>query len=93
LMLETLQQYGFGKYVRSHAGYFVLLNIQHELKKPMSDIEFVRILKERHEVMATPGSLFGPAAKDYIRISFATEETDIQRGIAAIRECVDAQNL
>ncbi len=93
LMLETLKQHGFEKYVRSHAGYFVLLNIQHELKNPMSDIDFVRILRERHEVMVTPGSLFGPAANGYIRISFATEETNIQRGIAAIRECVDAQNL
>ena len=92
-MLETLQHYSFEKYVKSHAGYYVLLNIQHELKEPMSDIDFVRILKDRHEVMATPGSLFGPAAKGYIRISFATEETDIQHGVAAIRECVDAQNL
>jgi aspartate/methionine/tyrosine aminotransferase len=93
LMLETLEQHGFKKYIRSKAGYFILLDIQHELNKPMTDKEFARILKERHEVIVTPGSHFGPAAKGYIRISFASEESDIQKGIAVIRECVDAQNL
>ncbi|MEA2077511.1 MAG: pyridoxal phosphate-dependent aminotransferase [Candidatus Marinimicrobia bacterium] len=93
LMLETLEQHGFTQFVRSKAGYFILLNIKHELKNPISDTDFVRILKERHEVIVTPGSLFGSAAKGYIRISFATEETNIQKGIAAIRECINAQNL
>ncbi len=93
LMFETLEQHGFSKYVKSKAGYFIFLDIQHELKNKISDSDFVRILRERHEVIVTPGSLFGPSAKGYIRISFATEESNIQKGIVAIRECIDAQNL
>lgn len=93
LMLETLNNHGFKKYVIPQAGYFVLMDIQGELKKSMSDRDFARILKDRHEVIVTPGSLFGSAARGYIRISFAIEESDIQKGVAAIRECIDAQNL
>ena len=93
LMLETLQHHGLKNYVKPNAGYFILLNIHDELKNKISDTDFVKILRERHEVLATPGSQFGPAAKGYIRISFAVEEGDIQKGIAAIRECIDTQNI
>ena len=93
LMFETLQQHGFTNYVKPKAGYFILLNIQSELKNKISDKDFVKILNERHEVIATPGSQFGPSAIGYIRISFAIGESDIQKGIAAIRECVDTQNI
>jgi len=93
LMFETLAQHGFQHYVQPKAGYFILLDIQGELKKSMSDKDFVKILKERHEIITTPGSQFGPAARGYIRISFAVEEGDIQKGVAAIRECVDTQNI
>lgn len=93
LIIETLQQHGFTRYVKPKAGYFILLDVQSELKNKMSDKDFVKILKERHEVIATPGSQFGPAARGYIRISFAIGEGDIQKGVAAIRECVDTQNI
>ncbi|MDD4961303.1 MAG: pyridoxal phosphate-dependent aminotransferase [Candidatus Marinimicrobia bacterium] len=93
LMLETLQQHNFQHYVKPYAGYHVLLNIQKELKNPRPDAEFVQVLKERHEVIVTPGSRFGLAAEGYIRISFATDEANIQRGVAEIRACVDELNL
>jgi aspartate/methionine/tyrosine aminotransferase len=93
LMLETLQQHGFQYYVKSNAGYHVLLNIRKELKADLSDAEFVRILRERHEVIVTPGSQFGSAAEGYIRISFAVDENSIQRSVAVIRECVNELNL
>ena len=93
LMLETLKQHNLNSFVKSKAGYFILLNIQSELHDSISDIEFVRLLKEQYEVIVTPGSHFGPAAKGYIRISFAVEESDIQKGIHAIRECIDVLNL
>lgn len=93
LMLETLKQHRLTSFVKSKAGYFILLNIQNELHDPISDQEFVRLLKEQYEVIATPGSHFGSAAKGYIRISFAIEESDIQKGIGAIRECIDVLNL
>lgn len=93
LMLEMLQQHGFGNYVKSNAGYHVLLNIRKELRKDMTDQEFVRILQERYGIIVTPGSQFGSAAEGYIRISFATDEANIQHGVAVIRECVDSLNL
>jgi aspartate/methionine/tyrosine aminotransferase len=93
LMLETLQQHGFQNYVKPYAGYHVLLNIQKELRKPCPDTEFVQTLRDRHEVIVTPGSRFGAAAEGYIRISFATDEANIQRGVAEIRACVDEYNL
>lgn len=93
LMIETLQQNGFTRFVRSYAGYYILVNIRDELKMPCSDGEFVKLLKERHEVLATPGSHFGSAAEGYIRISFATDETSIQRGVEAIRSCIEEFNL
>jgi aspartate aminotransferase len=93
LMIETLQQHGLTQYVKPNAGYFILLNIKDELKDRVSDKEFVKLLKERHEVIVMPGSQFGSAAKGYIRISFAVEEGDIQKGVAAIRECIDTQNI
>lgn len=93
LMLETLKQHNLTSFVKSKAGYFILLNIQHELNQPLSDLHFVRLLKEQYEIIATPGSYFGPAAEGYIRISFAIEESDIQKGITAIRDCIDVLNL
>ncbi|MBW6457685.1 MAG: pyridoxal phosphate-dependent aminotransferase [FCB group bacterium] len=93
LMIETLQQHKLTRYVKPTAGYHILLNFRDELKQPCSDIEFVRLLKEHHELIVTPGSHFGPAADAYIRISFATDERNIQRGVAAIRACIDELNL
>jgi len=93
LMTEMLQMHKLERFVRSGAGYFILLNYREELKKPCSDEEFVRLLRDRHEIIVTPGSHFGPAAEGYIRISFATDETHIQRGVAAIRESVNEYNL
>ncbi len=93
LMLETLELHGFTHFVRSHAGYFILLNFREELNKPCSDEEFAGMLRDRHEIIVTPGSHFGPAAEGYIRISFATDESNIQHGVAAIRECINEYNL
>lgn len=93
LMFETLDHHGFKNYVKPKAGYFILLNVQSELNKTLSDKDFVKILRERHEIIVTPGSQFGPSARGYIRISFAIDEKEIQQGIAAIRECIDTQNM
>jgi aspartate/methionine/tyrosine aminotransferase len=93
LMIETLQQNRLTRYVKPNAGYHILLNFRDELKQACSDIEFVRLLKEHHELIVTPGSHFGPAADAYIRISFATDEKNIQSGVAAIRACIDELNL
>ncbi|MCK4814067.1 MAG: pyridoxal phosphate-dependent aminotransferase [Candidatus Marinimicrobia bacterium] len=93
LMFETLKQHGFTRYIESNAGYFILLNIRSELNKPCSDTRFTKLLKDRHEIIVTPGSYFGAAAEGYIRISFATDESNIQQGIAGIRECIKEFNL
>lgn len=92
LMFETLEQHNLKDYIRSEAGYFILLNIKPELKNKISDIHFSKILKEEYGILVTPGSHFGPLAEGYIRISFAIEETNIQKGLADIRSCIDSLN-
>ena len=92
LMLETLAQNEFKHFVNANAGYFILLNVKDELDDKMSDVRFSKILNEKHCILVTPGSHFGPLAEGYIRISFAIEEVDIQKGVAEIRKCINKLN-
>jgi aspartate/methionine/tyrosine aminotransferase len=92
LMFETLEDHDLTNYIHSEAGYFILLNISSALKNKMSDLRFSKILREEYGILVTPGSHFGPLAEAYIRISFAIEESDIQKGLAGIRACVNAIN-
>lgn len=93
LMLETLEHNNLKDYIHSEAGYFILINIKPELKNQMSDVRFSKILNEQCGILVTPGSHFGPLAEGYIRISFAIEECNIQKGVAAIRSCIDSLNV
>jgi aspartate/methionine/tyrosine aminotransferase len=50
-----------------------------------------RLLREK-KLLVTPGDLFGPSGKGYVRLSFATEDGRLREGLRRLAEFVDPQN-
>ena len=50
--------------------------------------EFAYDLLDKKQVVAVPGTAFGPGGEGYIRISYATSLEQIQKGMDLIEEYV-----
>lgn len=50
--------------------------------------EFAYDLLDKKQVVAVPGTAFGPGGEGYIRISYATSLDQIQKGMDLIEEYV-----
>ena len=88
LMVETLRKEKLSSFVEPVGGYYLFLDLSEYLSDTMDSIEFCKYLSEKQEVAVVPGDLFGEEGKNYIRISFATNESSIQDGVKKIAECV-----
>jgi aspartate/methionine/tyrosine aminotransferase len=51
---------------------------------------FAESLMQDHQVLVTPGDLFGPSGPGYVRLSYAVEDGRLQEGLARISEHVGA---
>jgi aspartate/methionine/tyrosine aminotransferase len=49
-----------------------------------------RLLRDK-KVLVTPGDLFGPSGKGYVRISFATEDGRLREGLRRLAEYIEPQ--
>ena len=56
----------------------------------MSDIDFVSRMITEKRVAVVPGSAFGPGSGNFVRVSLASSESDLEQGAsrlaAAIKE-------
>ena len=57
----------------------------------MTGKEFAMDLLDKAHVIVVPGNAFGEAGKNYVRISFATSDEAISKGIGRIREYMIAR--
>ena len=86
IVVEELSKIDGISFVKPEGAFYVLINVS---KTGMSGETFAnRLLNEKY-VSSVPAIAFGAEYGDYIRISFATGDEDIRRGIQRIREFVD----
>ena len=57
----------------------------------MNGKEFALDLLDKGHVIVVPGNAFGEAGKNYVRISFATSDEAISKGVGRIREYMTAR--
>lgn len=86
IVVEELSKIDGISFVKPSGAFYVLINIG---RTGMTGEEFAnRLLNEKY-VSCVPAIAFGAEYGDYIRISFATGEDNIRRGICRIKEFVD----
>lgn len=68
-------------------GFYVMINVS---KTGLSGVEFASALIEEKCVAMVPGSGFGKAYGDYIRLSYATSVEDLGEGIRRLGEFVES---
>ncbi|GCE48132.1 aspartate aminotransferase/aminotransferase [Thermosporothrix hazakensis] len=89
LAVQLLQEYG--RYVYTpHGAFYALIDISpREGRAALDSADFAIKLLEEKQVLTSPGSSYGQVARQYIRISLAASEADIEKGIRAICELAD----
>ncbi|MDD5067433.1 MAG: aminotransferase class I/II-fold pyridoxal phosphate-dependent enzyme, partial [bacterium] len=65
-----------------------IINTQYGPDRITDDLSFCEILLKQKKVAVIPGHAFG--TPNYIRLSFATSEKNIETGVARIREFIQA---
>jgi aspartate/methionine/tyrosine aminotransferase len=80
LMMEMADASRFSYFPPQGAFYFWLY---HGLKA-MDGWEMVDILLEKEGVAVTPGEIFGPSGKGYLRISYSNSQENLRRGMDRI---------
>ena len=68
--------------------FYCFVNIR---KSRMSSEEFAMELLKETGVVAVPGSGFGRGGEGYLRLSYATSESNIARGLARIRHFMESR--
>jgi aspartate/methionine/tyrosine aminotransferase len=81
---ERLQSMGL-KPVWPAGGFFVWLPVG---ELGFSGIKLARNLLQAKKVLVTPGEFFGPAGKDFVRISYATDAGRLREGLTRLEEFV-----
>lgn len=75
-MIAGLSTLSGVKFTIPHGGFYLLAKFPCDGNNPMDGDQWAdRLLKSAH-VAVTPGSVFGRAAKDYVRFSYAGEGTN-----------------
>ena len=52
--------------------------------------ELAEYLVREHRVAVIPGSVFGPGGEGYLRVSFATDEANLEEGLARLKRGIEA---
>jgi len=81
LMMEMADAYPRFSYFPPQGAFYFWL--YHGLKK-MDGWEMVDLLLEKEGVAVTPGEIFGPSGKGYLRISYSNSQENLRRGMDRI---------
>ena len=85
LMMATADQAGLSYFPPQGAFYFWL---RHGVTK-VDGWTLVDYLLDKHGVAVTPGEIFGPSGKGYLRISYSNSMENLRRGMARIIETLN----
>ena len=83
LMMEMVDAYPRFSYFPPQGAFYFWL--YHGLKK-MDGWEMVDLLLEKDSVAVTPGEIFGPSGKGYLRISYSNSQENLRKGMTRILE-------
>jgi aminotransferase len=78
LMMEMVDAYPRFSYFPPQGAFYFWL--YHGVKK-MDGWEMVDLLLEKESVAVTPGEIFGPSGKGYLRISYSNSQENLRRGM------------
>ena len=81
LMMEMVDAYPRFSYFPPQGAFYFWL--YHGVKK-MDGWEMVDLLLEKEGVAVTPGEIFGPSGKGYLRISYSNSQENLRRGMDRI---------
>jgi len=73
------------------AGMFVWAKIPEPWRSRMSTMDFSMMLLEKGDVVASPGSGFGPAGEGFVRLSLVENENRLRQAVRQIGRCLDRE--
>ncbi len=92
-MVKTIKGINNVSCIEPEGAFYVMVNISRLINKEVDgeiikdSLEFSRILLEKERVAVIPGSAFG--LENYIRLSYATSMTNIEKGLERIKTFVE----
>ncbi|MEA3501087.1 MAG: pyridoxal phosphate-dependent aminotransferase [Candidatus Marinimicrobia bacterium] len=92
LMIESFNKHGLKSFVAPAGGYYLFFKYSDYLDKSLESNKFSEMLMKEKDILTVPGRIFGNSGEGYIRVSFATGEINIQKGVMLIKEFIDDLN-
>lgn len=80
LAVRILQEYGRYSYT-PHGAFYILVDARTHDGQPRSGRELAQALLQERNVTVAPGSGFGSIAENYVRVSLAGEDAEIEQGL------------
>lgn len=84
LVTKILDDHGV-PYARPTGAFYTMVDIS---GAKMSDIDFVSRMITERRVAVVPGSAFGPASGNVVRVSLASSESDLQNGVTRLASAI-----
>ncbi len=79
-MIESFYKQGLKSFVEPAGGYYLFFKYNDHLDKPLSSYKFSEMLNKEKKCSHCSGKKYLViGVKGYIRVSFATDETNIQK--------------
>lgn len=85
LVMEALDKIDELEYIAPEGAFYIFVNTK---KTGLNGDEFASQLLEKYYVACVSGSKLGDWCKDYIRISYATSDSNLKQGMKLIKEFV-----
>jgi aspartate aminotransferase len=84
LVTKILDDHGV-PYARPTGAFYTMVDIS---GSRMSDLDFVSRMITERRVAVVPGSAFGPASGNVVRVSLASSESDLQNGVERLASAI-----
>ncbi len=88
VLCDALERIGW-EVVRPKASMFVWQKIPEEYLKDCTTYEFAMKLLEEANVVASPGSAFGPLGEGYLRLAVVEKEERLRQAVRQIQRCLN----
>lgn len=85
-MVDALNSLPGCSCLRPDGAFYVFVNIK---RTGMTGDEFCRVMIDEAGVSLTPGHVFGPMGKDFVRVSYANSLDNLKAAIALMREVLE----
>lgn len=84
LVTKILDDHGV-PYARPTGAFYTMVDVS---GAKMSDLDFVSRMITERRVAVVPGSAFGPASGNVVRVSLASSESDLQNGVTRLASAI-----